>query len=113
MPKSLLPEDEERRLALYREGKTDAECARAIGIRGHNFANWRRRRGLPANGFNGAGNKTVSVKLGYTAELRRDNARLREQLRLLRELVDEALATPAPDLQAAAPTAPAGEVEAK
>jgi len=39
--------EEERRLSLYREGLSDYEIARRLGVHRVTIKNWRKRRGLP------------------------------------------------------------------
>jgi len=45
----LPPEEEARRLELYRQGLTDKEIGVAIGLRPRAVALWRWKRGLPVN----------------------------------------------------------------
>lgn len=42
----LPPEEHERRLALWRQGMTDPEIAKALGVSLSTITNWRNRAGL-------------------------------------------------------------------
>ena len=45
----LTPQEERVRLALYRQGLSDSEIARRVGVSRCSIAQWRRRRGLAPN----------------------------------------------------------------
>ncbi|GEA17763.1 helix-turn-helix domain-containing protein [Moorella sp. E306M] len=46
----LSPEENERRLKLWRQGLTDSEIAKVVGCHPGSIRDWRNIRGLPPNG---------------------------------------------------------------
>jgi hypothetical protein len=48
-PNCLLPEEEERRRELHRQGLDDRAIAKAVGMSPQGIAHWRWKRGLKAN----------------------------------------------------------------